>query len=267
MQQTSDQQTTGTSPYVPTIGRRRRNGRLDGRGRASGRARTVEASEKEQVAEVLTKRVTVTVHASDPLSRAGLISHLRHQPTVDVVPDQDDPCRDSPAVAVMLAERIDDPTTAELRRLLRGRDQRVVLVARELREPDLLAVVEYGVRAIIWRHQATEQRLLSAVHSAARGEGELPPDLVSRLLNQVGRLQRATTAGAATGGAAPLFGMAPREVDVLRLLADGLDTRQISEKLAYSERTVKNILHALMTRLQLTNRAHAVAYALREGYI
>ncbi|MFJ2788116.1 LuxR C-terminal-related transcriptional regulator [Streptomyces sp. NPDC093249] len=234
-----------------------------------------------QAAEVLTKRVAVTVHASDPLSRAGLISHLRHQPAIDVVPDQDcadlagdgrdrtgTGCRDTaPAVAVLLAERIDEPTTAELRRLLRGRDQRVVLIARELREPDLLAVVEYGVRAIIWRHQATEQRLLSAVQSAARGEGELPPDLVSRLLNQVGRLQRASTAGTSTGGAVPLFGMAPREVDVLRLLAEGLDTRQISEKLAYSERTVKNVLHALMTRLQLTNRAHAVAYALREGYI
>ncbi|MFF5639307.1 response regulator transcription factor [Streptomyces sp. NPDC012825] len=245
---------------------------------------------------MLTKRVTVTVHASDPLSRAGLISHLRHQPSLDVLPERtegergregqgreerdqgdrdradrdrgrDPEDRDAPAVAVMLADRIDESTTAELRRLLRGRDQRVVLVAGELREPDLLSVVEYGVRAIIWRHQATEQRLLSAVHSAARGEGELPPDLVSRLLNQVGRLRRATATGASAGGTVPLFGMAPREVDVLRLLAEGLDTRQISERLAYSERTVKNVLHALMTRLQLTNRAHAVAYALREGYI
>ncbi|MET8509407.1 response regulator transcription factor [Streptomyces sp. NPDC004787] len=244
---------------------------------------------------MLTKRVTVTVHATDPLSRAGLISHLRHQPSLDVLAGTGAGCgsghgpgsgpgpgtragsdgldagrgaADAPAVAVMLADRIDEPTTAELRRLLRaGSDQRVVLVAGELREPDLLTVVEYGVRAIIWRHQATEERLLSAVHSAARGEGELPPDLVSRLLDQVGRLQRATTGGAGTGGTVPLFGMAPREVDVLRLLAEGLETRQISEKLAYSERTVKNILHALMTRLQLTNRAHAVAYALREGYI
>ncbi len=260
--------------------------------RTPDHVRTVGAYEKEQVAEVLTKRVTVTVHASDPLSRAGLISHLRHQPSLDVLPERteggrgreersggegagreragrDAPGRDggSPAVAVVLADRIDESTTAELRRLLRGRDRRVVLVAGELREPDLLSVVEYGVRAIIWRHQATEQRLLSAVHSAARGEGELPPDLVSRLLNQVGRLRRATAAGATAGGTVPLFGMAPREVDVLRLLAEGLDTRQISERLAYSERTVKNILHALMTRLQLTNRAHAVAYALREGYI
>lgn len=216
---------------------------------------------------MLTKRVTVTVHASDPLSRAGVISHLQHQPTIEVIPERSNGAQNDPAVAVMLLDQIDELSTAELRRVVRGGEQRVVLVARELREPDLLAVVEYGVRAIIWRHQATEQRLLAAVHSAARGEGELPPDLISRLLVQVGRLRRATAAGAAAAGTVPVFGMAPREVDVLRLLAEGLDTRQISEKLAYSERTVKNILHALMTRLQLTNRAHAVAYALREGYI
>jgi DNA-binding NarL/FixJ family response regulator len=107
---------------------------------------------------------------------------------------------------------------------------------------------------------------LRAVQSAARGEGDLPPDLISRLLTQVGQLQRSMEA-ATPAGLVPTLGMAPREVDVLRLIAEGLDTRQISEKLAYSERTVKNILHALMTRLQLHNRAHAVAYALREGYI
>ena len=50
-------------------------------------------------------------------------------------------------------------------------------------------------------------------------------------------------------------------------LADGLDTQQIAGKLSYSERTVKNVLHGLMHRLQLRNRAHAVAFALREGYI
>ncbi|MGW2043477.1 hypothetical protein ACWCO4_36290, partial [Streptomyces virginiae] len=41
----------------------------------------------------------------------------------------------------------------------------------------------------------------------------------------------------------------------------------LAAKLAYSERTVKNVMHGLTTRLHLRNRAHAVAYALREGYI
>ncbi|MFG2094550.1 response regulator transcription factor [Streptomyces sp. NPDC048612] len=228
-------------------------------------------------------RVTVTVHASDPLSRAGVVSHLQHQPAVEIVQNQTatavrerteqaergrgkDGGEAVGTVAIMPIDRFDEITAAELRRLVRGGEQRVVLIARDLREPELMTVVEYGVRAILWRHQTTPQRLLRAVQSAARGEGDLPPDLISTLLTQVGQLRRSVTTSAPVGFV-PTLGMAPREVDVLRLVAEGLDTRQISEKLAYSERTVKNVLHALMTRLQLHNRAHAVAYALREGYI
>ncbi|WP_306333708.1 response regulator transcription factor [Streptomyces sp. KL118A] len=228
-------------------------------------------------------RISVAVHATDPLSRAGVISHLRHQPTVELVDRAGDgspapppgaapgtaPATAPERVAVMLVDRLDDPAGSELRRLARSTDQRVVLIASELREPELLAVVEYGVRAILWRHQATPQKLLRAVHSAARGEGELPPDLINRLMTQLGRLRLSALDGTPSAGGTlvPTLGMAPREVDVVRLIAEGLDTKQISEKLAYSERTVKNVLHALMTRLQLQNRAHAVAYALREGYI
>jgi DNA-binding NarL/FixJ family response regulator len=54
---------------------------------------------------------------------------------------------------------------------------------------------------------------------------------------------------------------------VLRLVAEGFDTAHIAMQLSYSERTVKNVLHDLTTRLQLRNRSHAVAYALREGLI
>ncbi|MER5727171.1 response regulator transcription factor [Streptomyces sp. NPDC002138] len=225
---------------------------------------------------VPTDRIAVTIHAADPLSRAGIVRHLQHQPTVEVVPSSP-PGAAGPAaatvaaaaaVAVMAVDRIDEPSAAELRELLRGGERPVVLIARELREPELLAVVEYGVRAILWRHQTTEERLFEAIRQSARGECVLPPDLIGRVLGQMNRLRRSEASAACAGtGAVPPFGLAPRETDVLRLLADGLDTRTISEKLAYSERTVKNILHGLMSRLQLNNRAHAVAYALREGYI
>ena len=58
-----------------------------------------------------------------------------------------------------------------------------------------------------------------------------------------------------------------REVDVLRLLSEGWDTAEIASKLAYSERTVKNVIHDITARLQLRNRSHAVAYAVRQGLI
>ena len=51
-----------------------------------------------------------------------------------------------------------------------------------------------------------------------------------------------------------------RETEVFRMVADGMDTADIARELSYSERTVKNIVHAVTTRLQLRNRSHAVAY-------
>jgi DNA-binding NarL/FixJ family response regulator len=62
-------------------------------------------------------------------------------------------------------------------------------------------------------------------------------------------------------------GLEPREVSVLRLIAEGWGTEEIAKELAYSERTVKNVIFNLTTRLHLRNRAHAVAYALRAGVI
>lgn len=68
-------------------------------------------------------------------------------------------------------------------------------------------------------------------------------------------------------GEAMLSGFSHREIDVIKLVAEGLETREIAAKLCYSERTVKSVLQGMMLRLNLRNRAHAVAYAAREGYL
>jgi len=64
-----------------------------------------------------------------------------------------------------------------------------------------------------------------------------------------------------------LSGISARETDVLRLIAQGLSTREIAKKLCYSERTVKSLLHDVTVRFELRNRSHAVAFAVREGLI
>lgn len=64
-----------------------------------------------------------------------------------------------------------------------------------------------------------------------------------------------------------LGGLSARETDVLRLAADGFDTDEIARKLCYSRRTVANIVHGVITRFNLNNRTHAVAYAIRVGLI
>jgi DNA-binding NarL/FixJ family response regulator len=58
-----------------------------------------------------------------------------------------------------------------------------------------------------------------------------------------------------------------REIKVLKLLADGLDTTEVGCRLFCSERTVKTIVHDITSRLNLRNRTQAVAYALRQGVI
>jgi len=62
-------------------------------------------------------------------------------------------------------------------------------------------------------------------------------------------------------------GLTEREVDVLKLLADGFDTTEVATRLCYSERTVKNVVQDITRRHNLRNRTHAVAYALRQGLI
>jgi DNA-binding NarL/FixJ family response regulator len=212
---------------------------------------------------MVTHDIAVAVRSADPLTRAGAQSYLRQTPGIEVVDPPHPPGRET--VVLVLTQRLDEMTDAELRRLAREPGRRVVLVADRLREPELLAVLEYGVRAIVWRADATPSRLERAIRAAARGESQLPLDLLGQLVANVSRTGRAAMCESSV--AVPTVGLTPREIDVLRLLADGLNTRQIADKLSYSERTIKGVLSGLTTRMQLRNRVHAVAYALREGYI
>ncbi|MEV7342062.1 response regulator transcription factor [Streptomyces sp. NPDC093544] len=214
----------------------------------------------ETGALVSTGRIPVVVQAPDPISLAGVRSLLGQQPVIDLLDDVE---AGPGTVAVVVNETPDESTLSQLRRPVRGDGVRAVLVVGVIREAELLDVIECGVGSIVWRHEATAHRLVQAVLAASRGDGDLPADLLGRLITQVGSLQRS----AAGHSGVPLSGLVPREVDVLRLVAEGMDTGEIASKLSYSERTVKNVMHGLTNRLHLRNRAHAVAYALREGYL
>ncbi|MFD6529171.1 response regulator transcription factor [Streptomyces sp. NPDC060184] len=203
-------------------------------------------------------RIGVVVHARDPISEAGVASQLRQHPVIELR-DEAGPG----AVAVLVEETPDERSFVRLRQLARGDGASTVLVVSALRESELLAVVECGVGAVVWRHEATTRRLSQAVIAASRGEGDLPADLLGRLMGQVESLRRR----AADDNGTPSTRLTAREAHVLRLVAEGLDNPRIAAELACSERTVKNVLHGLTLRFHLRNRAHAVAYAVRQGFI
>lgn len=212
------------------------------------------------VSERSIDRVDVCVAAADPLSRAGTISQLRGAAGIRIVEEAE---LDQRGVALVVADEVDADTTRTIRGLRRRGVGRIALLVTRLDDKGLLAAVEAGVAGVLRRSQATAQNLDAAIRAVAAGEGTLPPDLLGRLLDQVGQLQRQVLAPRGL----TFSGLTERELSVLRLLAEGKDTTEVGSQLFYSDRTVKNIIHDVTSRLDLRNRTHAVAYAIKQGLI
>ncbi|MCM4079472.1 MULTISPECIES: helix-turn-helix transcriptional regulator [Paractinoplanes] len=206
------------------------------------------------------EQIRVAVQATDPLSHAGLAALLQFRGDLTVVRNAQ---RAEADVLVVAAERLSTEVVATLRRAGAETGAPVVLVVAEIDEGDLLTAVECRVVAILPRGAVSADRLAHSVKAAASGGGVLPPNLVGELLKHVERMQRDVL----TPNGLNASGLTPREIDVLRLMADGFDTNEIAGKLCYSERTVKNVIYGVTHRLKLRNRSHAVAYALRAGMI
>jgi DNA-binding NarL/FixJ family response regulator len=206
------------------------------------------------------ERVRVAVRGVDPLTVAGLARCLRSWP--DIVVTDHGP--DTPVDVVVVAMDTLSPNEVSLlRRTAADIGRPIVLVGAEIDTERLFIAVECRVVAIISRRAATDGRLPESIRAAAAGGGQIPAGLLGQLLAHVERLNRDLVAEHGPGDA----DLTRREIEVLRLMADGQDTADIGDALNYAERTVKNIIYAMTKRLNLRNRPHAVAYAMRTGLI
>ncbi|MEU8697593.1 LuxR C-terminal-related transcriptional regulator [Streptomyces sp. NPDC048680] len=205
-------------------------------------------------------QVTVAVYAADPVLHVGVVQQLRRRPEVSLLDEAE---AEHAQASLVVVDSVDDDVTALLHRLRHNTATRTGLVVGTLGAGALQRVIECGVSAVLRRAEADQDQLLHLVLAIANGEGVLPGDLLGKLLTHVGSLQRS----ALDPRSLSLSTLTTREADMLRLVSEGLDTVEIARKTAYSERTVKNVLHEIITRLQLRNRAHAVGYALRNGLI
>jgi DNA-binding NarL/FixJ family response regulator len=205
-------------------------------------------------------RIPVYLHATDLISHAGLVSQLRPRPEILLLTEEE---LDQARVAIVVSDGVDEHTLRKLRSLRARGVPALVLVVTQVDDAGLVAAVEGGVAGLVRRSEASADRLVDVVRAAATGNGSIPPDLLGRLLHQVGALQRDVLVPRGL----TFSGLAEREIEVLRLVAEGLGTAEIALKLSYSQRTIKNVLHDITSRLHLRNRSHAVAYALRNGLI
>lgn len=202
--------------------------------------------------------IPIRVNTRDPISEFGVLAQLRYRPEV-VIAAADV----RPAVLVAILDSTDEDAVRWLKAMHADGGLPIVLIIGRVDPSVLVCLVESGVCGILNRVDATGERLVRAIQLAAMGNGDLPPDLVRRLLDHVGQVSRHLLAPRGLSFA----GLTGRERDVLQLIAEGLSTREVATRLAYSERTIKNVIQDLTLRLNVRNRTQAVAYAVRNGWI
>jgi DNA-binding NarL/FixJ family response regulator len=202
--------------------------------------------------------VPIKVHTLDPISEIGVLAQVRHRPEV-VIAGADR----QPDVLVAIMDGADEDSLRWLKALHTDGGLPVVLIIGRVDPSALVCLVESGVCGVLNRADATADRLVRAIQMAAAGHGDLPPELVRHLLDHVGQLSR----NLLTPRGLSFAGLTGRERDVLQLVADGLSTREVATRLAYSERTIKNVIQDLTLRLNVRNRTQAVACAVRNGWI
>jgi DNA-binding NarL/FixJ family response regulator len=207
--------------------------------------------------------INVAVLTDDLITGQGAVAVLNTHPDLRVLPTDQ---RHQAEVVVIMVAQVTDHTLAWMQAeaaATDGQSPRFVLVGDGVREHHMLRAVSHGLISVLSRREADFERIAQAIRDAHEGLPAFPPMALGWLITQIRAVQLEVLApnGLSSNG------FETRELDVLRFLADGLETADIAMRLNFSERTVKNIIHGLLTRLGLHNRAHAVSYALRNNLL
>lgn len=156
----------------------------------------------------------------------------------------------------------DLPGANELVRDVCSSTARVVVCTSRRDGENLLSVIHAGAVGLMSKAALTQEGLAAGVRAAVAGTCVVTPELLATLVSR---------GVPGSDGHAPPELTVPRltwrERQVLSLIADGHRTREIAERLSYSERTVKNVLHDILVKLNVRSRSQAVACAVREGLI
>jgi two-component system, NarL family, nitrate/nitrite response regulator NarL len=209
------------------------------------------------------KRVTVLVADDHPLYRDGLIRALSASGQVEIVGEATD---GREALAKIQEHR---PDVALLDYKLPGldgvavtnavvRDQlptRVLLVSAFTDSGVVYQALETGAAGFVSK-EAKREQIINAVLACARGENVVPPDIAAGLVSEI-RLRKQDDRPA----------LSPREHEILRLIAAGKSLPEIAQELFLGLTTVKTHVQHLYEKLGVSDRAAAVASAMRRGLI
>ena len=133
------------------------------------------------------------------------------------------------------------------------------------REDYLLAALDAGASGFLLKN-ARPEHLVDGVRAIAAGEALLAPELTRAVIERAVARDRATSTSTSPLGVVPEQ-LTEREVEVLRLMAEGLSNDEIAAALVVGRATVKTHVSNVLMKLALRDRVQAVAFAYRSGLV
>jgi DNA-binding NarL/FixJ family response regulator len=138
---------------------------------------------------------------------------------------------------------------------------RVVVLTISADDDDVMDAVMAGACGYLLKDSSI-QDLITGIRAAASGESLISPQIAAKVLQRL-RSQSSNEDAAATIRAE----LSDREIEVLKLIANGKDNAQIARDLFISPKTVKNHISNILMKLQINNRIQAAVYAVRSGIV
>ena len=209
-------------------------------------------------------RVRVLVADDHPVYREGIVRAVKERPDLELVGEAEDGRaaleairREQPDVA-LLDIRMPGLEGPQVLNAMRrdGVKTHVIFLSAFMESELAYETVAAGARGYLSK-EAARQEICDAIVSVARGGTALAPEVQAGLAAQIQERERIDAAPRLTD----------REQEVLRLIADGLSAPEIGRQIHLSPTTVKSHLHKLYEKLGVSDRAAAVAEAMRRGLL
>ncbi|ANZ34778.1 DNA-binding response regulator [Lentzea guizhouensis] len=217
----------------------------------------------------MTAPIRVLVCDDQALIRTGFATIIDAQPDLEVVGE----CGDGRTAVDLTGELTPDVVVMDVRMpVLDGIEATRLLAGAGVAQPAKVLVVttfnldEYVYEALragasgFLLKDAPPAQLLHGIRTVAAGAALLAPEVTRQLVGRYAERIR-------PAGDTPQVPLTARELEVLRLIADGLSNSEIAEALVISHETVKTYVSRILTKLDLRDRVQAVVYAFRHGLV
>jgi DNA-binding NarL/FixJ family response regulator len=212
-----------------------------------------------------TEPVRVLVVDDHELFRRGIIMLLGEDPDIEVVGEAADgigatdlAVSTAPDV-VLLDVRMPRRTGVEACRAIKEAvpTTKIIMLTVSDEEADLYESVKNGAAGYLLKDSSIEE-VAQAIRVVNEGQSLISPSMAVKLIDEFKQMSKPDRE---TG---PALRLTDRELEVLRMVAKGLNNREVAKELFISENTVKNHVRNILEKLQLHSRMEAVMYAMRE---